>query len=109
MFHRYFRVVLGRRVDYTSYPALDKRCPDIFAPSVELDVDLVSRTVSIPENTSGEFDLDSFLRAADALRMALDCHRTGILELPNEYMPTSSAVLRWLFRYIFNVIGGVDV
>ena len=73
-----------------------------------LDVDLDRRTITLPEGASGTLDLDSYIRSADAIRMALDCNRDGILELPLSYKPTAAAVMQWFFRYVHNVIGGID-
>ena len=93
---RFVQVSVSRPIDYVHVPDENIVCRNII-----LTVDLDTRVVSAPE--LGDLDLDSVIRLADTLRMALDARRTGLLEAP-VYMPESDAVLYWLYRYMHKMI-----
>ena len=108
MFHRFFKVVVHRPIDLSAFPVYSDAGELENVTFMILDVDLDRRTITLPEGASGTLDLDSYICSADAIRVALDCNRDGILEFPLTYKPTATAVMQWFFRYVHNVIGGID-
>jgi len=68
--------------------------------SVLLEVDLSDRTITIPNDARGVYDLGSFMDCADSIRITEDAYRTGILNQElSSHMDVK--VLGWFFRYVY--------